>query len=103
MKVPSVSGSSNTDIYMYYGNSGITSSTQNAAGVWSNGYEAIYHLHDDWNDSTGSHNGTNTGCPDIRVILVKSLRPLISIPMIPMTLPSATGPSAEMRSPSRPD
>jgi hypothetical protein len=58
VKVPSVSGSSNTDFYMYYGNAGITSSTQNAPGVWSNGYEAVYHLHDDWNDSTGSHNAT---------------------------------------------
>jgi len=26
--------------------------------VWSNGYEAVYHLHGDWNDSTGSHNAT---------------------------------------------
>ena len=58
VKVPSVSGSANTDFYMYYGNSGITSSTENAAGVWSNGYEAVYHLHGDWNDSTGSHDGT---------------------------------------------
>ncbi|MGD8764382.1 MAG: DUF2341 domain-containing protein, partial [Desulfobacteraceae bacterium] len=58
VRVPSVSSSSNTDIYMLYGNSGITSSTQNAPGVWSNGYEAVYHLHGDWNDSTGSHNGT---------------------------------------------
>ncbi len=58
VRVPSLSGSSNTDIYMFYGNECITTSTQNAPGVWSNGYEAVYHLHDDWNDSTGSHNGT---------------------------------------------
>jgi len=58
VKVPSVSSSSNTDIYMYYGNGCITASNQDAPGVWSNGYEAVYHLHDDWNDSTGSHNGT---------------------------------------------
>jgi hypothetical protein len=58
VKVPSVSGSSNTEIYMFYGNDCITASSQNAPGVWSNGYEAVYHLHDDWNDSTGSHNGT---------------------------------------------
>jgi len=59
VKVPSVSSGSNTDIYMWYGNDCITTSTQNAPGVWSNGYEAVYHLHDDWNDSTGSHNGTS--------------------------------------------
>jgi hypothetical protein len=58
VRVPSLSGSSNTDIYMLYGNDCITTSTQNAPGVWSNGYEAVYHLHDDWNDSTGFHNGT---------------------------------------------
>ncbi|HUK38389.1 MAG TPA: DUF2341 domain-containing protein [Methanomicrobiales archaeon] len=41
--VPSVSSSSNTVIYMYYGNSA-AANQQNAAGVWSNGYRAVWHL-----------------------------------------------------------
>ena len=63
VKVPSVSGSSNTDIYMYYGNDCITSSTQNAAGVWSNSYEAVYHLHDDYinSEGTSARDGSNNG------------------------------------------
>jgi hypothetical protein len=63
VKVPSVSGSSNTDIYMWYGNDCITSSTQNAAGVWSSGYEAVYHLHDDYlnSEGTSARDGTNNG------------------------------------------
>ena len=63
VKVPSVSGSSPTDIYMYYGNDCITSSTQNIAGVWSNSYEAVYHLHDDYlnSEGTGARDGSNNG------------------------------------------
>jgi hypothetical protein len=63
VKVPSVSGSSNTDIWMYYGNDCITSSTQNAAGVWSNSYEAVYHLHDDYlnSEGTSARDGSNNG------------------------------------------
>ncbi len=63
VKVPNISSSSDTDIYMYYGNACISSSTQDAAGVWSNGYEAVYHLHDDYlnSEGTSARNGTNNG------------------------------------------
>ena len=80
VRIPSLnySGQSqNTLIYMYYGNAGITSPTQNATGVWSEGgannYKGVWHLKEDpsggtpqMKDSTsnandGSSAGTMTG------------------------------------------
>jgi len=62
------SDSSDDLIYVYYGND---SATEPAAGssygsqnVWTNGYEAVYHLHDNFNDSTGNYNATNNGSVD---------------------------------------
>ncbi len=53
-----------TEIYMYYNNAS-ASNQENPTGVWSNGYETVYHLHDDFNDSLNDHNGTNTGSTDV--------------------------------------
>ncbi|MDT3778353.1 DUF2341 domain-containing protein [Nitrospira sp. MA-1] len=66
VKVPQIDASSGTDyIWMYYDNAGATDN-QNAAGVWSNNFEALSHLHDDFTDSTGNaHNGSNNGSLDI--------------------------------------
>ncbi|MFC1571927.1 DUF2341 domain-containing protein [Candidatus Margulisiibacteriota bacterium] len=50
-------------IYMYYGNYSVTSATESPADVWDANYEGVWHLHDDWTDSTGNHNGTATGTP----------------------------------------
>jgi CheY-like chemotaxis protein len=63
VKVPSLSGSSDTEIYMWYGNRCATSSLENASGVWSNGYEAVYHLHDDYlnSEGTSARDGTPNG------------------------------------------
>ena len=46
VRIPTLSHTSDTVIYMFYGNSGITTSQQNAAGVWDSNYEAVYHLSD---------------------------------------------------------
>jgi len=43
VKIPSVSSSTGTDFYIYYGNV-IAGDGQDAADVWSNGYVAVYHL-----------------------------------------------------------
>ncbi|WNM57808.1 DUF2341 domain-containing protein [Candidatus Nitrospira allomarina] len=66
VKVPQIDASSGTDyIWMYYDNAGATDN-QNAAGVWSNNFEALSHLHNDFLDSTGNaHNGINNGSLDI--------------------------------------
>lgn len=64
VKVPVLSGSSDTILYMYYGNPS-ASSQEDAPGVWSNGYLGVWHLSESSGnalDSTGNGNdGTVTG------------------------------------------
>jgi hypothetical protein len=60
VRVPSINN--NTVIYMYYGNNCITSLTENPTGVWDSNYKGVWHLHDDFEDSTVNNNdGTNNG------------------------------------------
>jgi len=60
VEVPSLTSGADVAICMYYGNS-IVASQENVAGTWSNGYEAVYHLHNDFTDSAKTHDGTNEG------------------------------------------
>ena len=63
VKIPLLSSTDPTVIYMYYNNP-TASNQENPKDVWSNGYKAVYHLHDDFNDSLNQHNGTNNGSAD---------------------------------------
>jgi len=65
VSVPVVDGSSFTDfISMYYGNSG-AAFVEDPAAVWNPDYEAVYHLHDDVNDTSANNNdGSNFGSTD---------------------------------------
>jgi hypothetical protein len=47
VEVPFLSGSSNTDIYMYFGNSNVTSPQNNPTGVWDSNYKGVWHLKED--------------------------------------------------------
>jgi len=59
-RVPSINNG--TVIYMYYGNNCITSLTENPTGVWDSNYKGVWHLHDDFEDSTSNnHDGINNG------------------------------------------
>lgn len=49
VNISSLSGSVDTDIYMYYGNPSC-SNQENVSGVWDNGFRGVYHL----NESTGN-------------------------------------------------
>ena len=58
--------SSDTQIFMYYGNSDVASSTQDAAGVWDVNYMGVWHLDEDatgtgttdlYQDSAGTNHG----------------------------------------------
>ncbi len=66
VKVPSLSDTSDTTLYLCYGDSGTTTSQENVAGVWSNNYVAVYHLGETggtYYDSTGNHDMTPQNSP----------------------------------------
>ena len=61
VRVPQLVDFVNTTLYMYYGNPS-SDNQENIEGVWSAGYQGIWHLHDDFLDSTSYDNdGTNHG------------------------------------------
>ena len=65
VELSSLSSSADTEFYMYYGNAS-AGDQQDLAGTWSSGFDAVYHLHDDFADSTTNHAiGTNSGSADI--------------------------------------
>lgn len=68
IKVPTLTSASPTVIYIAYGNTSKGSDLQNAAGVWSNNYQGVYHLPNGTvltaNDSTSNaNNGTLVNTP----------------------------------------
>ncbi len=68
VKVPSLSHNTDTDFFMYYGNPSITASQENASDVWSD-YEAVYHFHDDFADSSGTQSpATNSGSANVAAL-----------------------------------
>lgn len=51
-----------TEIYVVFGNSGISSSQENLSGVWNSIYQGVYHLDGDGVDSSQySRDATNSG------------------------------------------
>jgi hypothetical protein len=71
VKIPALSPATDTFIYMYYGNSAISSS-QSAPSTWSNGFAGVWHLDNSLNNATAvgglngtDHNSTNTGTSKI--------------------------------------
>ncbi|MHA2266399.1 MAG: DUF2341 domain-containing protein [Promethearchaeota archaeon] len=69
VQIPYLYTTKDTTIAMYYGNSTM-GSRENAEGVWDSGYEAVYHLDDDFLDSTSNNrDGTNTGSVDVQGII----------------------------------
>ena len=58
VRIPSLSNSVDTDIFMYYGNAG-ASNQQNVSGVWSEGgsnyYKGVWHLNETPNDGVAGH------------------------------------------------
>ena len=66
VRIPTLSHTLNTTIYMWYGNSAITSSQEDRTGVWRNGYAGVWHFGSpsalSAADSTGNaNNGLNHG------------------------------------------
>jgi len=65
VKVPSLSPSQDTVIWMYYGNIG-SDDQQDVTNVWSANYNAVWHHNSDLLDSTSNNNdGTNSGSVNV--------------------------------------
>jgi hypothetical protein len=60
VRIPMLSHTVDTLIYLFYGNPAITASQENKLGVWRNGYEGAWHF-TNFADSLGPLNATNTG------------------------------------------
>lgn len=68
VRVPTVSAATDTVIYLWYGNSAISTSQENVTGVWDSNYKGVWHLPNGTTltalDSTSNANNlTATGSP----------------------------------------
>ncbi len=66
VRIPTLSSTTDTVIYMWYGDSGVTTSQENKTGVWDSNFKGVWHLPNgttlNVNDSTSNgNNGTNNG------------------------------------------
>jgi hypothetical protein len=64
VKIPTLDADANTVIYMYYGNSCVTSETQNKNAVWNSSYKLVQHLQElapeIHEDSTSNNNDSTS-------------------------------------------
>ena len=65
IRIPNLSHTQDTTIYLFYGNSGVNGPQQNPTGVWDANYQGVWHLPNgttlSTNDSTSNaHNGVGT-------------------------------------------
>jgi phosphoribosyl-AMP cyclohydrolase len=56
VRIPTLSAGADTNIYMYYDNSSITSSQENKTGVWDSNYKGVWHL----GETSGTTNADST-------------------------------------------
>ena len=66
VRIPTLSHMADTTIYLYFDNSGISTSQENVHGVWDSNFKGVYHLGNGSTlsvaDSTSNaNNGTNSG------------------------------------------
>jgi hypothetical protein len=61
VRIPALSHTADTGIYIQYGNSSITTSQENKPGVWSNGYAAVWHLSKNGTITAADSTGINSG------------------------------------------
>ncbi|MEQ9098821.1 MAG: DUF2341 domain-containing protein [Imperialibacter sp.] len=69
VRIPTLSNTVNTDIYMFYGNCSV-SADPSVTSVWNSDFDAVYFLNDDFSDATGGTAGTNTGSTDTSPALI---------------------------------
>jgi hypothetical protein len=51
VRVPTLDFDDDTIVYMFYGNSSVTSTQEDITGVWDSNYKGVWHLH----ETSGSH------------------------------------------------
>ena len=65
VRMPSLSGTVDTEIGMFYGNSSIATNPS-TTNTWNSDYVAVYHLHNDFLDGTANNlDATNNGSSDV--------------------------------------
>ena len=60
VRIPVLSRTVDTSIYIYFGNSSISTSQENATGVWDTNYKGVWHL----KETTGAPSKNSTGGSD---------------------------------------
>src|SRR4030095_9641402 len=67
VKVPTVSSTTDTSFYLFYGDPSITTNQSDPVNTWDTNFKAVYHLGNGTSlnatDSTGCNNGTLTNIP----------------------------------------
>jgi hypothetical protein len=58
VKIPRLSSSTDTTIYMYYGDASITSPTENSPFVWENNYLAVWHMNEVGDGTANEYDGS---------------------------------------------
>ena len=61
LRIPVLDYNDDTILYMHYGDPAIGASQENVNAVWNADYLGVWHIHDDFDDSTGNNNGANNG------------------------------------------
>ncbi|MEP5944118.1 MAG: DUF2341 domain-containing protein, partial [Balneola sp.] len=64
VRFPTLSGSTDTDFFIYFGNSSQTTD-QSSTTTWDNSYQAVLHMDDVADATSNSNNGTNNGSTSI--------------------------------------
>jgi hypothetical protein len=73
VKIPIVDHDDDTDLHICAGNSGVTTARNLDSDVWSNGYEAVWHLQDSLVDSRSGITMTNSGADQADAKLTRGL------------------------------
>jgi hypothetical protein len=59
VRIPTLDGDADTTIYMWYGNSSVSTSQEDINGTWNSGYQGVWHM----NDSPAGAIGDSTATP----------------------------------------
>ncbi len=71
IRIPILSATTDTDIYMYYGNSTMNS-LENPSGVWDSTYKGVWHLFDSSGTDVAKDSTSHSGFGDTRGTITKS-------------------------------